>query len=35
MQKIIASSLLIMGFNAQLHAQENTSDNALELPMSW
>ena len=32
MQKIIASSILMLGFNAQLHAQETTSDNALELP---
>ena len=32
MQKIIASSILMLGFNAQLHAQETTSNNALELP---
>jgi len=32
MQKIIASFILMLGFNTQLHAQENVSDNALELP---
>jgi len=32
MQKIIASTLLIVGFNAQSHAQDNTPDNAIELP---
>jgi vitamin B12 transporter len=32
MQKIIASTLLIVGFSTQSHAQENTPDNALELP---
>ena len=32
MQKIIASSLLLVGFNAQSHAQQNPADNSLELP---
>jgi len=32
MQKIIASSLLLVGFNAQSQAQQNSTDNSLELP---
>jgi len=32
MQKIIASTLLIVGFNAPSHAQDIIPDNALELP---
>ena len=32
MQKIIASSLLLVGFNAQSQAQQNPTDNSLELP---
>jgi vitamin B12 transporter len=32
MQKIIAGSLLLAGINAQSQAQENPTDNALELP---
>ena len=32
MQKFIAGSLLLAGFNAQSQAQENPTDNSLELP---
>ena len=32
MQKIIASSLLLVGFNNPLQAQDNIPDNTLELP---
>ncbi|MDD1629937.1 MAG: TonB-dependent receptor plug domain-containing protein, partial [Methylococcaceae bacterium] len=32
MQKFIAGSLLLVGINAQSQAQENPSDNSLELP---
>jgi outer membrane cobalamin receptor len=32
MQKIIFSSLLLAGFSAQSQAQENPTDNSLELP---
>jgi vitamin B12 transporter len=32
MQKFIAGSLLLAGINAQSQAQENSSDNSLELP---
>ena len=32
MQKIIAGSLLLAGINAQAQAQENHTDNSLELP---
>ena len=32
MQKIIASSILLMGFNAQSHAQNKLPNDAIELP---
>ena len=32
MQKIIASTLLIVGFNAQAHAQDKLPNNSIELP---
>ncbi len=32
MQKFIASSILLLGFNAQSYAQDNLPDNSIELP---